>query len=255
MTKITGSIKEFKSMFDMIMCGSKNPLFRNVILEIEEETIIVNAIDTTRSVLTTQKYTGFNIEGSNNIPIDTVSISEAIRLFNDNDSLMFEYDENRIVLTVDLNGEKDVMSIPAPDINDINNKIPITFTEDSVIANEKVTIFEAFVNVDIKHIQKQIKMGNYVDPLYHEYVININENALTLSVGNINNYELSSSSKIEVEGTGVSQSQYMHGYDDVFKTLTGEVTIRINENKPMMISQIRDNYVVNFLIAPVVSGN
>lgn len=254
MTKITGTIKEFKNMFEIISCGSKNPLFTSIILEIDRDVIIINAIDSTRSVLTTQRYTGFEIEGGANIPIDTVSIIEAIQLFNDNDPLIFEYDENKITLIINSESDKDTIVIPAPDINEINNKIPVTFLEKSIVVNDETTTFEAFVNVDVKYIKKQIRMGNYVDPLYHEYTVNINKNILTLGVGNINNFELSSSSEIQVDGDGISESKFMQGYDDIFKTLSGEVTIRINEDKPMMISQITDDYSVNFLIAPVIAS-
>ena len=100
MTKITGIVRQFKNMFKMIMCGDKYPLFTQVILEINQNEISINCMDSTRAVGTGQKYTGFNIEGSANIPIDTVSIYEALKLFDDNDPLMFNYDDNKIILSV-----------------------------------------------------------------------------------------------------------------------------------------------------------
>lgn len=251
MTIITGTVKQFKSMFEMIMCGSKYPLFTEVILEINEETISIKCMDSTKAIITDQKYHGFNITGSKSIPIDTVSISEALKLFDDGDSLKFEYDENKIVMSTKSNNKKDTITTPITNV-DITNQVLPMFTDDSIIINGNTMNFEAQVKVDTKHIQNQIKKANYVDALYHEYDININNNTLILSVGNVNNFELSTSTEIEVEGNGVSQSRYMHGYDDIFKSLNGEVTIRINENKPMMISQIGDNYCVNFLIAPVI---
>ena len=80
MTQITGSVKKFKQMFEQIMCGSKYPLFQNVILEIGE-TISVNSMDPTRAIGMHQEYRNFEIGGGTNIPIDTVSIYEAIKIF------------------------------------------------------------------------------------------------------------------------------------------------------------------------------
>lgn len=253
MTIITGNVKKFKNMFATIMCGNSYPLFTEVVLEIDQEIISISCADTTKAVGTNQEYRGFNIEGSKNIPIDTVSISEALKLFDDGDDLKFEYDSNRIVLSADSNGKKDQIVIPAPDIDNINSQFPVKFTDDSIIINGNEMKFDARVIVNAKYIQNQIKKANYVDALYHEYSIDINNNTLILSVGNMDKFELSTSTEIEVEGTGIAQSKYMHGYDDIFKSLSGDVTIQINENKPMYVSQVTDNYSIKFLIAPIIS--
>ena len=252
MTTITSTVKQFKSMFNTIMCGSKYPLFDNVILEIDNESISVNGMDQTRAIGTNQKYTGFTIEGSDNIPLDTTSIYEAINLFNDNDPLTLEYSDNGIVLSVDSNGEKDTIRIPTPNIDDINNNFPITFTENSIINNNNEMKFVANVIVDTKYIQNQIKKANFVSSMYHEYAFSINENKLILTVGDPNNYETSASTEIEVRGNGIANSMYAHGYDDVFKALSGDVVIHINDNKPMLVVQTRDNYSIKYLIAPTI---
>jgi hypothetical protein len=240
-------------MFEMIMCGSRYPLFPTVILEINKNVISVNAIDQTRAIGTNQEYTGFEIEGSANIPIDTVSISEAIKLFDDNDLIKLTYDENKIILSTNSNNKKDTITIPTMKINEINNESQITFNKSSITINGNEMNFDAHVIVDASHIQNQIKKGSFIGNLYHEYLINIDGTKLTLIVGDPNNYETSSSSEIVVEnGKGSCQSSYAHGYDDIFKSLSGNVEIYINDRKPMLIVQTNDEFNVKFLIAAII---
>jgi hypothetical protein len=254
MTTITNTTKEFKRMFKMIMCGNKYPLFEEIILEINEDSIFINAMDKTRAVGTNQEYTGFHIEGDTDIPIDTVSIYDAISLFDDNTEIELIYEDNKIILKTNSQSKKDTITIPTLKLDEINNKSQIKFTDNSLIINGNEITFDANVIVDVSHIKNQIKIANYVSDLYHEYIININENILTLTVGNPHNYETSTSTEITVEnGTGVCQSSYAHGYDDIFKSLSGDVSLYINNQKPMMITQMGDNYKAKFLLAPTNS--
>lgn len=251
MTIITGTVKEFKTMFEMIMCGNKYPLFPSVILEINEETISINAMDQTRAVGTGQEYFGFQIEGNTNIPIDTSSISEAIKLFNDNDTLKFIYDDNKIILESNSNNKRDKITIPPPEISEITNGSQIVFTDNSIIINGNEMKFDAYVKVNSSHIQDQIKKSVFVNNLYHEYGINIEGTKLTLTIGDPTNYEISSSTEIIMEdGDGTAHSFYAHGYDDIFKSLSGDVVIYINERKPMLVVQTTDKYSIKFLVAP-----
>lgn len=253
MTKITGTVKQFKNMFEIIMCGNKYPLFSNVLLEIDQETISVNSMDQTRSVMTNQKYTGFNIEGGANIPIETISIYEAIKLFNDNDLLTFIYDDNRIVLSVDSGNKHDTITIPTFNVDEFDNPSQITFGENSITINGNEMNFAACVTVNSSYIRDQIRKASYVNDSYHEYIINIDENKLKLIVGDPNNYETSSSTEIMVEeGSGKAQSSYAHGYEDIFKSLNGDVVIHINDTKPMLVIQTTDEYSAKFLIAPTI---
>lgn len=253
MTTITGTTKEFKQMFEMIMCGNKYPLFDSVILEINKEIISINVIEKTGAIGTNQEYFGFQIEGGANIPIDTSSIYEAIKLFNDNETLKFIYDDNKIILESNSNNKRDKITIPPPEISEINNKSQITFTENSIIINGTEMNFDAYVKVNSSYIQDQIKKATFVNNLYHEYGINIEGTKLILTIGDPTNYEISSSTEITIEdGFGNAYSTYAHGYDDIFKSLNGEVVIYINDAKPMLIVQTTDKHSIKFLIAPTM---
>ena len=252
MTQITGTTKDFKQMFEMIMCGSKYPLFQNVILEIDEN-ISVNSMDQTRAVGMHQEYKNFEIEGSADIPIDTVAIYEAIKFFDLNTSIKLIHEDNKIILKSNSEHKKDKITIPTLKLDEISNKSQIEFTNNSIIINDNEMKFDAHVMIDVLHIKDQIRKGNYVNNLNPEYVIIINGNKLTLIVGNPDDYETSTSTEITVEdGSGNCQSTYAHGYNDIFKSLDGNVMIYINNSKPMMISQITDKYTVQFLIAPTI---
>lgn len=251
MTTITGSVKKFKTMFELIMCGAKYPLFTDTILEIDSDIITVNSVDSTRAIGTNQKYEGFEIVGSKGIPIETIPIYEAIKLFDDNNLLTLEYDNNKITLFSNSNSEKNTVTIPCSDDTG-SHKSNIEFTTDSVMVNGNKYMFDSHAIFDVKNIKNQIKMGNYVDNMYHEYIININENKLTLSVGDINNFEVSASSEIDCDGKGSSESKYSHGYDDIFKTLTGEIKIRMSTDKPLIVIKNTDDYSVKYLIAPTI---
>jgi hypothetical protein len=253
MTTITGITKDFKQMFKTMMCGNKYPLFNDILLEINEETISINSIDQTRAVGTNQKYFGFQIEGEADIPLDTLSIYEAIKLFNDNDILKFIYDDDKIILESNSNNKKEQITIPSQKINEINNRSQIVFTENSIIINGTEMNFDAYIKIDVSHIQNQIRKAAFVNNLYHEYGINIEGTKLILTIGDPTNYEISSSTEIIVEdGFGKAYSTYAHGYDDIFKSLSGEITIYINDEKPMLIVQTNDKYSIKFLVAPTI---
>jgi len=248
MTKIIGTVKEFKSMLEKIMCGSKYPLFPDVNLKIDQETIRVSCVDPTRAVATSQEYTGFHIEGSSDIPINTSSLYEAINLFNDSDSLTFEYEDNKIVLTVDSDGVIDIIKIAALDVN--INEIAIKKINDLTYSvKENDMKFTAKVDLDVNYIKNQIKKANYINAAYHEYNIDIRENEIGISVGDIGS---STETIIKIKTTGIAKSQYCYGYDDIFKILSGKVSILINDDQPMIINQIGTDYVVNYLVAPIV---
>ena len=251
MTKITGTVKNFKNMLEQIMCGSKYPLFGSIILEIDEDIITVNTVDTPRAVATYQKYRGFDIEGSNDVPIETIQVNDALKLFNDNDTLEFIYNENKIILSTKSDDVKDTITIPCVSNDDVT-KSTFEFSENSILVNGEEIVFDATSNIDVSYIRNQIKKANYIDPLYHEYIVNINDDVLTLSVGDVNGFETSGESEIKTSGKGIAKSQYMHGYEDIFKTINGEVRINLSENKPMIVTQKTDTYSIKFLIAPVI---
>ena len=47
----------------------------------------------------------------------------------------------------------------------------------------------------------------------------------------------------------------MHGYDDIFKSLTGDIKLFVNNDSPMLVTKTEDNYSVNYLIAPIINQN
>lgn len=253
MTTITGSVKQFKEMFKHIMCGSKNPLFTDIELQFDNESINVNSIDQTRAIATVQKYRNFIIDGNESILIDTISINDAINLFDDNDELVIDSNNNIITLSVNSNDKKDVIKIPISDVN--NLKSGLTYDGENLIMGDNKVEFDAQFMVDVKHVKTQIKRAKYVASTYHEYDINIDNNTLILSVGDVNNFELSSSSEINIDGKGIAKSRYCYGYDDIFSALSDEVTIKLSSVKPMIVTQSCDDYSVMYLIAPVVPSD
>ena len=253
MITITGTVKKFKNMFELIMCGSKYPLFSDVILEIDGNKIIVNSIDQIGAVATNQEHLGFEIDGDSNIPIDTVSISEAIKLFDDNDTLSFIYENDRIILSTNSENKKDTITIPTSSLSETKIQHIISYDNNVVTIRDNEVKYDASGIINVSNIQDQIRKANYVNNLYHEYIIRIENNKLILSVGDITNFEISSSSEIEIDGKGIAESKYMHGYDDIFKTLSGEINIKMTDNNPIFINKNSDNSIVNYLMSPTIS--
>lgn len=252
MTIITGTAKQFINMFKTMACGDKYPLFDVVIIEIKNDLIVINTVDKSRAVATHQEYEGFIIDGDENIPINIGEINGAMKLFNSDDLVKFEYINDKVILSLDLVDKKDTIIIPC---QPINCKIsPIEFGDDSICINGDAMNFDAHVIVDAKIMQNQIKRANYINSTYHEYIINIDNNNLLLTVGDINDFELSSSIEVNVEGHGLATSRYMHGYDDIFRVLDGDVELYMSNDKPMLIIKNDDKYTVKYLIAPVIDG-
>lgn len=254
MTIIKGNVKQFKNMFSLMSCGQKDPLFSNVVMKIDEEKIVMSGVDTTNVVATNQEFYGFIIEGSESINIETESINEVMKLFDDSDFLEFESIDNKVVLSVISDAKKDIMTIPINEIETRSRDVKIEFTDDSIIMNDTNLNLKSKFEIDTKYIRNQIKKGKFISDSYHQYDINLDNELLTLSINNIRNFELSSSTEIEVDGSGISTSQYSHGYDDIFKSLIGNVDIRFFDDKPMAVIQETEQYSIVYIIAPTIKS-
>lgn len=248
MITITNTAKNFKQMFNLITCGNKYPLFPEFMLDISDQVITVSMPDPSNVAMTNQKHLGFTIDNDSKIPMDN-SVINAINVFNDNEVITLQFDGKQIIISSVSDDIKNTITIPGISIE--RRKIDLVFEENEVVLNRTHHEYCGSVVIDCKHIQKQLKMGSLNE--YLENLISI-DNGVILSIGDINNFEIASASEITIETQGKANGSYMGAYADVFKTLTGEVTINITEQGLLIVSQKNDQYEVNYLLAPTHKG-
>lgn len=253
MVKITNTVKNFKEMISLIMCGSKYPVFDSIDLIVEDGKISVDSTESTRSVVTKQDYYGFTIVDSGIIPIDTVQIFEALKLFSDDDELSLLYENNTIVLNIYSDEKTDTIKFPT--INVVNTPSGMEFTENSVMVGEKLMTFDAIADINSKYLKEQIRRSTYVNT-FQSYKIAISEGTgITLSVGDIAGLETSSTTTIKSDVIGSATSSYIHGYSDIMSAISGNINIQLGENKPMLITKNTEDYNIQYLLAPGFEQN
>ena len=245
MIKITNTTQKFKEMFNMIICGNRYPLFPDFNLNVGEE-ITITTTDPSNSAMTEQVYQGFEIIGNGIIPLDN-SIMNVIKLFNNDEIIELLYDDDRLTISSSDEDSRNTIIVPANESKE-KGVINADFGDRYISLNGTSHDFVGIVeNVNCKYFSDQIKKASLNE--YSANTIEIN-NGVVLSVGDISKFEISASTEIKIDTEGQITGSYMGAYTDVFKTLSGEVSIKITKESLLVISQKNEDYQVNYLLSP-----
>ena len=250
MIKITNTVKKFKEMFNMIICGNRYPLFPDFNLHINDNVINVGVHDPSNTATSNQTYNGFKIVGNGNLSLNN-SIMDVIKLFNNDEiiDLTYNSDNSRIEISSNNESSKNTITIPILETEE-SQKIEIDFSDKYISLGGKSHEYVGIVeNIDCEYFHNQIKKASLNE--YSANNIEIND-GVTLSVGDISKFEISASTEIKIDTIGNVNSQYMGAYTDIFKTLNGEVSIKMTEMGLLVISQETEDYTVNYLLAPAL---
>jgi len=260
MVKFIGKTKQFKTMFEIISTGNKDPLFKSVVMKISENYIEVQTTNIANTVATNQKHRGFEIEDINEkeIPVDCGEILDALKLFDDSVRVQLQFTRNKIIISdIDDVEMKDVVSIPAIDIESvINQEFPAEIKSGMVELKNKNTgeilEFDIKATIPVKYLQAQIKRADYATIMPRIFDMKFDDNNLTLVVGNPESYTKSVSTKVVIEGSGTGDLSFADGYEQVFQSLNGSVIIYGKSRSPVWITRKTDDYIAQYLIAPAV---
>jgi len=258
MTKFIGKTKQFKTMFEIISTGNKDPLFRNVVMKISEKHVEVQTTNISNTVATSQKHRGFEIEDINEkeVPVDCEEIIEALKLFDDSVRIQIEFTRNKIIISdIDDVEMKDIVSIPSIDMESVVNQ-GLPFKIKSGVAELKnkntgeILEFDIKATVPVKYLQAQIKRADYASIVPRVFDMKFNDNNLTLVVGNPESYTKSVRTEVTIEGSGSGDLLFADGYEQVFQALNGSVIIHGKSHSPIWITRKTDDYIAQYLIAP-----
>ena len=90
-------------------------------------------------------------------------ISEAIKLFDDNDTLSFIYDDNRIILSTNSENKKDTITIPTSNVNESKIQHIISYNNNIVTIRDNEIKYDASAIINVSDIKDQIRKANYVN--------------------------------------------------------------------------------------------
>ena len=260
MTKFIGKTKQFKTMFELISTGLKDPLFRLVVMNVEKDYISVQTVDAANIVGTNQKHRGFEIAdiSEKEIPVDCVEMLDALKLFDDSAKIQIEFANSKIIISdLDDVEMKDNVSIPSVDIESVTN-IGLPFKIKSGMAELKnkttgeVLVFDIKATIPVKYLQAQIKRADYAAIAPRIFDMKFNDNDLTLLVGNPESYTKSVKTEVKIEGSGSGDLSFANGYEQIFQSLNGDVILHGKSYSPVWITKKGDNYIVQYLIAPAM---
>jgi len=259
MTKFIGTTKKFIEMFRLISTGSKDPLFRSVILKVAEDHVEVQTTDLANTVATNQKHRGFEIGDidKKEIPIDCVEMLEALKLFDASAKIQIEAGNKIVISNIDDVEMKDVVSIPSIDTDSITNR-GIPFKIKSGVAELKnkstgeVLEFDIKATIPVKYLQAQIRRADYAAIVPRVFDMVFDNDTLTLVVGNPESYMKSVKTEVKIKGSGTGKLSFADGYEQIFQTVDGSVILYGKSQSPAWITKKEDNYIVQYLIAPSV---
>lgn len=259
MTKFIGTVKRFTEMFKLISTGSKDPLFRSVILNVAEDHIGVQTVNVANTVATNQKHRGFEIEDitDKEISVDCIEMLEALKLFDASAKIQIEAGNKIVISNVDDVEMKDTISIPLIDTDSVVNQ-GIPFEIKSGVAELKnkstgeILEFDIKATIPVKYLQAQIRRADYAAIVPRVFDMIFNNDKLTLVVGNPESYTKSVRTEVKIKGSGSGKLSFADGYEQIFQTIDGDVVLYGKSQSPAWITKKEDDYIVQYLIAPSV---
>lgn len=116
------------------------------------------------------------------------------------------------------------------------------------ISQEKDQPFPTHIKTDASHIQRLIEVVDH-DPQRKHFPITVEDEELKLDVGRDGgrNAVWGDLAADEVSGPDVA-NEYKKGFEEVFKSLSGEVWLQTADGGPLCVAQERDGMVIRHVI-------
>jgi len=216
--------------------------------------ISVNCLSQNGVGIVNLKYKTISVVEPGELPIgDIQEFLSCLNRFGLEEEIDINTVENKIVIKREKPSKKINLNITAVEniaeygrAEEVSQKI--TQSPENVVINETTLDVKIELKAeDVKEILKDADIKN-IARRFHLFT---EEGKIIVTIGNDNatlvKNELSSKSLM-----GVCNSIYIAGFDNIFSTLSGEITLFLKTESPMAVIQTTDEYEILYIISPVV---
>lgn len=256
--KITATTKDFMEMFStMSMDGLYNP----IVMTVKKGIIGMVAKDTADTTITTQKYKDFTIEDEidEKLVFDTDEMLNSFKLFKSGEEITISLIDNTIVIANNDDSEmSDVITIPQMDTSVIDvMEFPYKIvkgipTITNAASGESIDFTTITAKMPVKYLQEVVKRAGFVDVTPRIYKMDIEGGKITTRVGEKNRYQKSVETTFKVEGTGKGALIFGNGFEEMVKTMSGEITMNAMPGAPVWFTIKNKSNIVHVLMAPAM---
>ena len=234
--------------------GNDVTFINNCVLDIDKTGIIINTLDDKESLLGNVKITKFTCIEEGLIPVEMPekkdkknSLLVVLSRFNKDDEIEVSYD-NEGIITVKRAKPRlsyKVNTIPFDDVScHLQGEHPFTYEpkSDIWITRGGLKYITKFV-LNADQFKEVIKDGEQIEnrsyPLRVSTDVVINVFDTDTGAGSSRQLEIIEKKPAIVEPVA---SLFSYGFGNLFSNLKGEIEIWINQDNPLIIRQINDNY-------------
>lgn len=171
----------------------------------------------------------------------------------------FTGDPDRLATSMEIEG-KLLSTVMLPVSEAISEKVPTGVVErfqegekwdgDHVFMSNSGDEPTTQVRTNAEEVRSIIATAEHHDKEFYPFVVEDGELQINVGVDEERNSVRGSLTTNEVGGKDVS-NQYLHGFPEVFESLSGELTVRLAPNAPASIIQEGDGYVYRHVLAAV----
>ena len=267
MTKIECKIVDLKRMAEFVGCKGKGEkgvdmyLTKDFLIDAKGNSVEIQATDTiNQALLVKLKYNDIKVINEGQIPIGSVEqLVKILNRYNPNDKVTVEYlrDETSSKMWIKRGFPKMSTMIPVPSPDNIDSVKGIKVLEGIKYDDKKDVYYTSRVELSSKIVLEASHLKSIlpdadalpIDLRDVKYPIELKGGKLLTQVGNENDgiIEREIPTK-EVKGEG--KSLYKFGFDAIFTTVDGDISIYFANEGPMVVVKTDDKFELMYFIAP-----
>lgn len=216
--------------------------------------IAVNCLSQNGVAMVNLKYKVINVVEAGELPIgDIQEFLSCLNRFGLEEEITIDIMENKIVIKREKPSKKINVNIIAEENIDEYGKAE-EVSQKIILNPENVVINETILDVKIElktEEAKEILKDADIKNIARRFHLFTEEGKMIVTVGN-DNSTLVKNELTTKSLAGTCDSIYIAGFDNVFSTLFGDVTLFLKTESPMAITQTTENFDVLYVISPVV---
>jgi len=262
MVKLKTNVGSFLDLLKMVELEGKSPegstevMINGCVLECKEGKVRITALAVIKAVLLDITYTGAVIEEEGNLPIGNLSeFLEYLQRFKNSDEVTIELEKaksNKILISrVFPKKIAHISSYDEETIDEYNNgkQALEKFTADEKTATFGSITYKSSVILGAENVKEMLDDGN-VRNLTRDYPFEITPDGINCTVGDDTRGKIENFTLAKGNATDTVKSAFRSGIDNVFRNLSGDLVIFMENNAPMVVVKVADNYIAKFVIAP-----
>jgi len=268
MTKIKTQVSKFSSFINAISCegadetGKTDRVIKEFVIKAIDGKIETYAADKVGKLFSHIRQNMEVLEPGEIIIGDVGTMMKVLSAFEPGDNIVITQDSGFIVflretpklrLRVATISKENMGSFQAAEM--INSKWK--FNEDKTVLGTDKTKLDCVFKVKVDDFKKIVKYSNIVGEQHYPFIVEKDETTgemkLIVKVGSLETSMVDIESSIPAEMKSVELSnKYAYGFDNVFSSLSGNVTIFTAPNMPLWIFKEEPDRELRYMILPIV---